>query len=45
MKNLDSYNEDAEGTIRLPDVQQALDAGELDAPTADEPRGSWKEDE
>jgi hypothetical protein len=32
---------DAEGTKRLPHVQKALDAGLLNSPPADEPRGTW----
>lgn len=34
---------DAEGTERTPEVRQALEAGQLDAPPADEPRGRWGE--
>lgn len=35
---------DAEGTVRLPHIQQALDAGLLKAPPVGgmEKRGSWK---
>jgi hypothetical protein len=33
---------DAEGTVRLPHIQQALDAGLLGSPPADEPRGPWR---